>query len=262
MDYTFESLPNVSFPSSFATQRGSDAQTSEDQQSSLVAETSSAVDEEAATQTSEADSSQAGLLSAQKLGSATTTLARSMDTESDSAQTAGTSPSSSTSSGSDAPDLGGGLGAAFISTGATGGAIFTASPSESTAEATTVPSTESSSSEAAVLNGSGGGVGAAFVSTGATGGEIFTASESDAGDGTPGAEGVGSNAQAENGEPSDSAFQLPGRSLQVLPIGLGVFAGVSTVALLVVGVVTYERKKYRQRFRERKAAEESNGRMR
>jgi hypothetical protein len=39
---------------------------------------------------------------------------------------------------------------------------------------------------------------------------------------------------------------LPGKKLQVLPIGLGVFAGVSAIALLVVGIVTYERAKHRR----------------
>ena len=32
----------------------------------------------------------------------------------------------------------------------------------------------------------------------------------------------------------------------MLPIGLGVFAGVSVIALVVVGLVTYERTKYRK----------------
>jgi uncharacterized membrane protein YfcA len=32
----------------------------------------------------------------------------------------------------------------------------------------------------------------------------------------------------------------------VLPIGLGVFAGISVIALIVVGLVTYERTKYRK----------------
>jgi hypothetical protein len=34
--------------------------------------------------------------------------------------------------------------------------------------------------------------------------------------------------------------------LSVLPIGLGVFAGISVIALIVVGLVTYERTKYRK----------------
>ena len=72
---------------------------------------------------------------------------------------------------------------------------------------------------------------------------------------------------------TSSAFVIPGQKLSVLPIGLGVFAGVSALALLVslaardtarvhadtceqvVGIVTYERRKYRRQFRERKAAE-------
>jgi len=51
------------------------------------------------------------------------------------------------------------------------------------------------------------------------------------------------------------AFTLPGKKLSVLPIGLGVFAGISVIALIVVGLVTYERTKYRKAFRQRKLAE-------
>jgi hypothetical protein len=43
-----------------------------------------------------------------------------------------------------------------------------------------------------------------------------------------------------------AAFTLPGKKLSVLPIGLGVFAGISVIALIVVGLVTYERTKYRK----------------
>lgn len=39
---------------------------------------------------------------------------------------------------------------------------------------------------------------------------------------------------------------MPGQKLSVLPIGLGVFAGISVIALIVVGLVTYERTKYRK----------------
>jgi len=45
----------------------------------------------------------------------------------------------------------------------------------------------------------------------------------------------------------------------VLPIGLGVFAGISVIALIVVGLVTYERTKYRKAFRQRKLAESGAG---
>jgi len=41
----------------------------------------------------------------------------------------------------------------------------------------------------------------------------------------------------------------------VLPIGLGVFAGISVIALIVVGLVTYERTKYRKNFRQQRLAE-------
>jgi hypothetical protein len=45
---------------------------------------------------------------------------------------------------------------------------------------------------------------------------------------------------------TQAAFTLPGKKLSVLPIGLGVFAGISVIALIVVGLVTYERTKYRR----------------
>jgi hypothetical protein len=44
----------------------------------------------------------------------------------------------------------------------------------------------------------------------------------------------------------------------VLPIGLGIFAGISVIALIVVGLVTYERTKYRKIFRQRKLAEQGS----
>ncbi|KAG6918714.1 hypothetical protein DXG01_012199 [Tephrocybe rancida] len=67
-------------------------------------------------------------------------------------------------------------------------------------------------------------------------------------------------ASAESPSDSAAAFQLPGKKLSVLPIGLGVFAGISVIALIVVGLVTYERTKYRKAFRQRKLAE-SGGAM-
>ncbi|KAK0241721.1 hypothetical protein EDD85DRAFT_820104 [Armillaria nabsnona] len=66
---------------------------------------------------------------------------------------------------------------------------------------------------------------------------------------------AGSAAAAESSETQTSAFTLPGKHLSVLPIGLGVFAGISVIALIVVGLVTYERTKYRKAFRQRKLAE-------
>jgi len=66
---------------------------------------------------------------------------------------------------------------------------------------------------------------------------------------------AGSAAAAESSETQTTAFTLPGKHLSVLPIGLGVFAGISVIALIVVGLVTYERTKYRKAFRQRKLAE-------
>jgi len=69
------------------------------------------------------------------------------------------------------------------------------------------------------------------------------------------------SAAAENNasSPSTTAFSVPGQKIQVLPIGLGVFAGISVIALIVVGLVTYERTKYRKAFRARKLAESGAG---
>jgi len=60
---------------------------------------------------------------------------------------------------------------------------------------------------------------------------------------------------AAQAQESTQKEEVPGRKLEVLPIGLGVFAGISVIALIVVGLVTYERTKYRKAFRQRKMAE-------
>ncbi|KAG6886167.1 hypothetical protein C0993_000685 [Termitomyces sp. T159_Od127] len=54
----------------------------------------------------------------------------------------------------------------------------------------------------------------------------------------------GASAAAESS--GSNQFDLPGKTMSVLPIGLGVFAGISVIALIVVGLVTYERTKYRK----------------
>ncbi|KIJ67880.1 hypothetical protein HYDPIDRAFT_25343 [Hydnomerulius pinastri MD-312] len=53
-----------------------------------------------------------------------------------------------------------------------------------------------------------------------------------------------------------AAFVMPGRSLEVLPVGLGVFGGISAITVLIVAVVTWERVKYRRAFRQRRMAEQ------
>ncbi|TFK85560.1 hypothetical protein K466DRAFT_588004 [Polyporus arcularius HHB13444] len=67
--------------------------------------------------------------------------------------------------------------------------------------------------------------------------------------------GSSATSAADTATSSAAKFQLPGTTLSVLPIGLGVFAGISVIALIVVGLVTYERTKYRRAFRQRKLAE-------
>lgn len=43
-----------------------------------------------------------------------------------------------------------------------------------------------------------------------------------------------------------AAFVMPGTSIQVLPIGLGVFGGITAVAVFFVAFVTWERIRYRK----------------
>ncbi|KAH7925941.1 hypothetical protein BV22DRAFT_1128613 [Leucogyrophana mollusca] len=52
-----------------------------------------------------------------------------------------------------------------------------------------------------------------------------------------------------------AAFSMPGRSLEVLPVGLGVFGGISAITVIIVALVTYERTQYRKAFRLRKQAQ-------
>ncbi|GAA5837257.1 hypothetical protein JCM11251_004947 [Rhodosporidiobolus azoricus] len=67
---------------------------------------------------------------------------------------------------------------------------------------------------------------------------------------------VSPSAKAEAASSSASTFVLPGRSLAVLPIGLGIFGGVAAIALIIVALVTYERHRYRAQFRTRRRAQE------
>jgi hypothetical protein len=64
---------------------------------------------------------------------------------------------------------------------------------------------------------------------------------------------------ADTSASATSNIKVPGTTLSVLPIGLGVFAGISVIALIVVGLVTYERTKYRKAFRQRRLAEAGAG---
>jgi len=128
--------------------------------------------------------------------------------------------------------------------------ILSAAPSATDA-ADAVSTTGSSSS-------AGSGSGAAVVADGFT---SVTGTDTPSPTGALGSavSALSSATAADDTAPSTSsaaAFQIPGRSLQVLPIGLGIFAGISVIALIVVGLVTYERTKYRRAFRHRRLAEQ------
>ncbi|KAJ4483301.1 hypothetical protein J3R30DRAFT_1760593 [Lentinula aciculospora] len=111
---------------------------------------------------------------------------------------------------------------------------------------------------------------ASVSSASSSGAATSTASNSAAGSAsvtsTSAATTSSATAAADNANPTSSGlatqqlaeatYVVPGKSLQVLPIGLGVFAGISALALIVVGLVTYERTKYRKAFRQRKLAEQ------
>ncbi|KIM69194.1 hypothetical protein SCLCIDRAFT_103671 [Scleroderma citrinum Foug A] len=54
-----------------------------------------------------------------------------------------------------------------------------------------------------------------------------------------------------------AAFTMPGRSLEVLPVGLGIYGGVTFITFMFVVFVTYERVQYRKAFRERRMIEQT-----
>jgi len=55
---------------------------------------------------------------------------------------------------------------------------------------------------------------------------------------------------------AQAAFSMPGRSIQVLPVGLGVFGSITGITIIIVALVTFERVRYRRVFRERRLAEQ------
>jgi len=132
------------------------------------------------------------------------------------------------------------------SAGSGGGGNASASGSSASSAAT-----ESSSS------GSGGNAGSGGAAISANGVSTVTAPS---GTNAAGAGPTPATAAEQQAAPSEStSFTVPGQKIQVLPIGLGVFAGISVIALIVVGLVTYERTKYRKAFRARKLAEAGAG---
>ncbi|KAF4599774.1 hypothetical protein EYR40_006875 [Pleurotus pulmonarius] len=131
----------------------------------------------------------------------------------------------------------------------------------STPAATTSSASGSGSGSVSVSASSSGASGALIPSTSAVSTASSAISAADvsatsAAASETSSSGTGTAAAAES-SPTDGSqqFALPGQKLSVLPIGLGVFAGISVIALIVVGLVTYERTKYRKAFRQRKLAE-------
>ncbi|KAF7321673.1 Cation-transporting ATPase [Mycena kentingensis (nom. inval.)] len=118
----------------------------------------------------------------------------------------------------------------------------------------------SASTTASAEEGAGGGAavkanGVSTVSAPANTGAAAASASASATSGADTSANNGAQAAAAEASPSSSQFSVPGQKIQVLPIGLGVFAGISVIALIVVGLVTYERTKYRKAFRARKLAE-------
>ncbi|KAF8919771.1 hypothetical protein CPB85DRAFT_720234 [Mucidula mucida] len=114
--------------------------------------------------------------------------------------------------------------------------------------------TTSAAASSVTAAASGGAIsvnGFSSVSAGASGAATSGTAEA----ASASASASASAAAAESSQSTSAAFTLPGKQLSVLPIGLGVFAGISVIALIVVGLVTYERTKYRKAFRQRKLAE-------
>ncbi|TBU44704.1 hypothetical protein BD309DRAFT_990082 [Dichomitus squalens] len=103
-----------------------------------------------------------------------------------------------------------------------------------------------------------GAIATESVESGSASGTATVTSAGASGSAVGDASGTATSA-ADSASSSAATFQLPGTKLSVLPIGLGVFAGISVIALIVVGLVTYERTKYRRAFRQRKLAESGAG---
>ena len=160
--------------------------------------------------------------------------------------------------------------------------VVSRSNGSSTSESSSTKTTTSSSSSSSTSTSSSVGVGAAAAKVLSTGsvantgtapaaavatsvpptltGQVVGAQTADVAASTPAvntaqaaASDVPSATLAASAEQaSESAFQLPGRQLSVLPIGLGVTGGVSVLALGIVGFVSWERRRYRKQFRSRK----------
>jgi len=166
----------------------------------------------------------------------------STNSTSSSTDTTGTSSSTTAAAGSGgAVSVDGGV--SEVSATATASATD-ASDSAASASATSTASTDGSNEVAAGAPAvSAGGV--SLVSVTATSASSAAATIAAAAEQAPSA--------------STSKFVVPGQSIQVLPIGLGIFGAISGIALIVVLYLTWKRRAYRKAFRARKLAEEGAG---
>ncbi|KZP18698.1 hypothetical protein FIBSPDRAFT_920321 [Athelia psychrophila] len=194
-------------------------------------------------------SSDSGGGSSSAAGSDTTSIATSTIASSSAGSTSSSAGSTSSSAGSTSTSDGGSSAAASTTgASATGsgpivnGLSSVSAPLGSATAAGSTSATASSSASQAASSAS-----ESVTSAANTGTAPASASSSSA----------ASSAASAGGTPAGAAaFTVPGKKLSVLPIGLGVFAGISVIALIVVGLVTYERTKYRKAFRQRKLAEQ------
>ncbi|KAI0644473.1 hypothetical protein C8Q79DRAFT_1056006 [Trametes meyenii] len=148
------------------------------------------------------------------------------------------------------------------STGSASGTTLTVAPSATASASSGGNGAVSAGSAVATetsASGSAAATGSASATASGSASATITDSASATGTGTAvgaaASDGSSATSAADTAATSAASFQLPGTKLQVLPIGLGVFAGISVIALIVVGLVTYERTKYRKAFRQRKLAE-------
>ncbi|KAG8712595.1 hypothetical protein FRC09_019687 [Ceratobasidium sp. 395] len=190
---------------------------------------------------------------------ATTTTAQSTSTIQASTTSVSTVVVTETVSGSVAPSTT----ATSVASTSTASASTTSSVSTSTdAKASSVSSTSTSSTSAArttlvVSSTSSAATSTAEASsTSSAASSAVTSATSSSSTSAAASSSAPPTSSAVTGGP---AKEIVRKKLEVLPIGLGVFAGISVIALIVVGLVTYERTKYRKAFRQRKLAEQGAG---
>ncbi|KAJ7901944.1 hypothetical protein B0H14DRAFT_1261415 [Mycena olivaceomarginata] len=188
-------------------------------------------------------------------------------TNATSTDTSNSGSSSTDTSGSSSTDTSGGA----SSTGASGATSTADSGASANGVSSVAPASASASASASATDSAGASAASASTTAGPntsnTGGAAVSGVTSIAATAVSGNSGGAAGtpaaaSAADQGAPSasqSSAFAVPGQKIQVLPIGLGVFAGISVIALIVVGLVTYERTKYRKAFRARKLAESGAG---